>query len=389
MTGQGARWSSQLVLGLGFGDEGKGLVTDYLVSHTQNPLVIRFSGGHQAGHTVVTDKVHHVFASFGSGTLRGAPTYWSPYCTVEPVALINELIVLTGKGISPVLYVDRRCPVTTPYDIASSRKFSAGEHGTVGVGFGATWAREEAHHSLLFEDLFHHSEVLRMKLDLIRGFYGGSRCPDEQLNVREFLDCCELVTESPAIRHVERMPKGHENIYEGSQGLLLDQSIGFFPHVTRSHTGSRNALALVHPDGYFRGVYLVTRAYQTRHGRGPMTNKDIHHLIAEDPQETNQYHPYQGEFRRSTLDVSLLNYAIDKDAYLRENRHLVRLVITCLDHLRDYAFTWEGKLIQCASREDFVLRVCDHLGVTQALMSSSPNSKNLMSLPRSREGVRA
>jgi adenylosuccinate synthase len=68
--------------------------------------VIRFSGGHQAGHTVVTDDTRHVFSNFGSGTLRGVPTYWSKFCTVEPIGLLNELDALKIKGYNPILYID-------------------------------------------------------------------------------------------------------------------------------------------------------------------------------------------------------------------------------------------------------------------------------------------
>jgi adenylosuccinate synthase len=58
----------------------------------------------------------HVFSNFGSGTLQGVPTYWSPYCTIDPVGVINEYKILKDKGIEPKLYIDSRCPVTTPYD---------------------------------------------------------------------------------------------------------------------------------------------------------------------------------------------------------------------------------------------------------------------------------
>src|SRR5690606_12238557 len=104
------------VIGIGFGDEGKGITTDFLCSRSRNPIVVRFSGGHQAGHTVVLNGVRHVFSNFGSGTLRGAPTYWAKYCTVNPIGIINELDSLIKKGITPKLYIDEKCPITTPYD---------------------------------------------------------------------------------------------------------------------------------------------------------------------------------------------------------------------------------------------------------------------------------
>lgn len=88
------------VIGLGFGDEGKGITTDYLCSKTKNPLVVRFCGGSQVGHTVVHNGIRHVFSSFGSGTLRGVPTYWSHKCALDPIGMLNELDVLKEKGIT-------------------------------------------------------------------------------------------------------------------------------------------------------------------------------------------------------------------------------------------------------------------------------------------------
>ena len=109
--------NNKVVIGAGFGDEGKGLFTDYLCRNCENPLIIRFSGGQQAGHTVVADGLHHVFSNFGSGTLQGAPSYFSRFCTIDPVGIMNELDILMDKVMSPKLFIDVRCPVTTPYDI--------------------------------------------------------------------------------------------------------------------------------------------------------------------------------------------------------------------------------------------------------------------------------
>ena len=108
---------SKAVIDCGFGDSGKGKVVSYFCSYFDHPLVIRFSGGQQAGHHVVLpDGPEHVFSNFGSGTLQGIPTYWSKYCTVDPVGILNELDILKDKGVEPKLYIDSFCPVTTPYE---------------------------------------------------------------------------------------------------------------------------------------------------------------------------------------------------------------------------------------------------------------------------------
>ena len=126
---------NKAVIGLGFGDEGKGFTTDYLCSQHPNSLVVRFNGGHQAGHTVVYNGLRHVFSNFGSGTLRGCPTYWSEHCTVDPIGVLNELIVLRDNGVTPKLYIDAECPITTPFDIHNNRKVEdSNSHGSCGVG---------------------------------------------------------------------------------------------------------------------------------------------------------------------------------------------------------------------------------------------------------------
>jgi len=83
------------VIGLGFGDCGKGMVTSYLCSQTENPVVVRFSGGHQAGHTVYHKNGEgHICSNFGAGVLQGVPTFWSDKCTVDPIGIVNEMDAL-------------------------------------------------------------------------------------------------------------------------------------------------------------------------------------------------------------------------------------------------------------------------------------------------------
>ena len=101
------KWSykdAYAVIGLGFGDEGKGLTVNHLANKLDNPLVIRYSGGQQAGHTVIKDGYKHTFSNFGSGTLSGAPTYWSKYCSFDPVGFAKEYNKLKNDGYDPVIF---------------------------------------------------------------------------------------------------------------------------------------------------------------------------------------------------------------------------------------------------------------------------------------------
>jgi len=358
------------VIGLGFGDEGKGMVTGSLANHFNNPLVVRYSGGHQAGHTVVHGGVKHVFSNLGSGTLQGVPTYWSDECTVDPVGICNELAALSkelhGEMEDVKLFLNRKAPVTTPYDMEFNRQHEKDMmHGTCGVGFGMTLQREEENVHFLVEDLFNPT-ILKIKLEIIKRHYGFVilREPGRDLDaVGKFMSAIRHLQswiDDHIVELVNRIPAaGFSNIiYEGSQGLLLDQGIGFFPHVTRSHVGSRG---LVKSGFKVDEIYYVTRAYQTRHGEGPMTNEDHLLKLTNWEEETNQTHEWQGEFRRTVLDLDLLIYALKHDR--RFNATVNKsLVITCLDQMTEWKFTRNGELVYANTEEEFVALVATYLG---------------------------
>lgn len=331
----------QAVIGLGFGDEGKGLVTDYLSSWLPDSLVVRYSGGHQAGHTVCRNGIRHVFSNFGSGTLNGTPTYWSPFCTIDPVGIQREYNALERYGPVSSLFIHQDCPVTTPYDIYASRAGKYLKNGTCGLGFGATIQREEDYYHLKFRDLEFPS-VLRMKLDQIRKYYQSTIPVSE-----EFIQACEFVSKNFTMTSGVNFIKNY--IFEGSQGLLLDQNIGFFPHVTRSNTGTKNILKMCHnPE-----LFLVTRAYQTRHGNGPMTHESIPRQQIENPNETNIQHPYQGSFRKAVLDLDLILYAIYSEDYIRDSKRTI--CVTCLDQVEGrWQIMSEGVLETFQSEDSFI-----------------------------------
>ena len=369
------------VIGCGYGDEGKGKVVSYLCSNYGKSLVVRFSGGQQAGHHVVIDeKLDHVFSNFGSGTLQRNHSYFMPHCTIDPTGILNEASVLSGKCTPTKLYIDGKCPVTTPYDkIVNFCVDSKNGHGTCGVGVGRTLQREEDHYSLLFEDLFFKS-ILKEKLKLIIEYYKKDYViiPKTDSVIKDFLNDCEDLTCSYFVDKCYGMPNEYEYdccIFEGSQGLMLDQGIGFFPHVTRGFTGTKNIAE------YAPEVYLVTRAYQTRHGYGPLTNEDLVPNIKKNPWEQNSSEGIQGEFRRSILDLDILNYVIEKDKYIsreRDNKN-VKLVMTCLDLIYGaYKLTRSGEYIvfnetqELTNESNFIDYIRFHIGIDTILKSHSP-----------------
>ena len=161
-------------------------------------------------------------------------------------------------------------------------------------------------------------------------------------------------------------------IFEGSQGLLLDQHIGFFPNVTRANVGIKNIKDLININ---TDIYLVTRAYQTRHGNGFMTNTDKKFNIKNNPFETNVFNKFQGNFRKSMLDLDLIEYAINKEEDL--TNYNLNLVITCLDHLDEFKFTYRNEIYDFKTEDKFLSKISEILSIRQIYSSNSKYSKNI------------
>jgi adenylosuccinate synthase len=333
-----------IVVGLGYGDEGKGATVNALCTDPKRNAVVRFNGGHQVGHTVVHGSNRHPFSNFGSGTLKGVPTYWSEYCTVNPMAVLKEGNVLRTMGVHPVVIYNANAMVTTPYDILQNLSNTANlNHGSVGVGFGKTIKRNEDMYHLYVRDLL-CPDIRDEKLKLIKKYYfdksGDIRLAGNTMNelIDEFTTACyHLVVNYKIVNSFQEAKLWDKDlIFEGGQGIMLDMDYGFFPHVTYSNTTSKNAFELLSKWGidYHVRTYYVTRAYQTRHGNGPMVNEgkqDISY-IKINPLETNVDTGTQGVFRRAMLDIPQLRYAVSCDGY-HNSYGTKNLVITCYDHV--------------------------------------------------------
>lgn len=350
---------TNIVIGLGYGDEGKGLTTDYLCRQRSKTLIVRFSGGHQAGHTVVTPEgKRHVFSSIGSGALYGGPTYWSRFCTFYPIAFCNEYTALeTTYGLSPVVYVDALAPVTTPYEVYYNRRMEkVNAHGSCGVGFGATVQRQESPNKLFVQDLA-YPFVLEKRLQAIREYYWKLSGEDPltesmAIQLEHFKQASEdALRRISIVREKTFIPglwqQGYDQIvFEGSQGILLDMDHGFFPYVTRCNTVSKNALWMI-KDYHLAPpvIYYISRVYQTRHGNGYLSNTTFPLDLIPNPLETNQYNEWQGHQRQSVLDLDLLRYALETDANYAGSAEK-RLVLTCLDQIPGALFYTERQTLK-------------------------------------------
>ncbi|KMQ66640.1 adenylosuccinate synthetase [Chryseobacterium angstadtii] len=320
---------AQIVIGLGFGDEGKGITTDFLAQQNPDSVVIRFSGGQQAAHTVMMEGKKHIHSSFASGSLRGLPSYFSEHCTIHPVFLINEKKELMAKNGNTELHIHPLAKVTTPFDVWQNRTNRKNlEHGTCGKGVGATMKRHESPYKLFAADLIAPRGMLIEKLKGISYYYGFT--DEDQLKemLSDFLDAVDQIDWK--IDNYEYLNSFENLIFEGSQGILLDMDHGVFPNVTYANTTSKNAYEICKQLNIEDiEMYYVTRNYSTRHGSGWMSSeKEL--MLKNNEEETCIFNEYQKELRFGELDYDLLNYALVLDgAYGEASRK--NLVITCLD----------------------------------------------------------
>lgn len=282
-------------------------MTDYLVRELDARLVVRFNGGAQAGHTVVApDGRKHTFSQFGAGSLvPGVRTHLSRFMVVHPGGLLREAEIL-GRDLSGVS-VSPEALVTTPFHVAANQiRERRLRHGSCGLGVGETVADSLvcAEDAIRFKDLGSAS-TLRRKLLRVQSRKWSELGPDPVLESRTLID--EWIGMVGSLGVVMSEDVFDETVvFEGAQGVLLDEWRGFHPHTTWSTCTFDNALALL--DGYAGEVVRlgVLRSYMTRHGNGPLpTEVD---LGLEEPD--NHTGPWQGAFRTGWADAVLGRYAL-------------------------------------------------------------------------------
>ena len=351
------RHTAKAVIGASYGDEGKGLMTDYHVAPAgEDGIVVRFNGGAQAGHTVVTPEGRrHVFSHVGSGALAGAATFLSRHVVCNPLLFLKEAANLPAP---PQVFVDERAPVSTLYDIlinqVAERHRGDGRHGSCGMGIGETIERNlDPDFALTMADLRQGAGYLLHRLGAIRRDYVPRRLASLGIPALGSQDAAWLASDS-ALQHYAHaamqfcratqaaqpglLADFGSVVFEGAQGLLLDQERGAFPYVTRSHTGIRNALEVAGEAGIGTlDITYVTRAYLTRHGAGPLAGELPGKPYAgiEDP--TNVPNEFQGALRFAHLDLDLLVQTIRADfadaLACPVVRATLNLTVSCLDQV--------------------------------------------------------
>lgn len=317
---------NDIVVGLGFGDEGKGTIVDHLVSTHDTNAVVRFSGGAQAAHNVVLeDGTQHTFAQFGSGALRGVKTLLTEHMMVDPFSMAVEadaLWIKTGFDAFTNAFISSNALLTTPIHAAANQQREinrgAGAHGSCGLGIGETKAYSLRHPvtALRVNDL-RIPGYLEAKMGLLRktleAELGEFDLPSntEIMGGYEALRADRPFNIVPEAFIYNELRQGY-NVFEGSQGVLLDEDRGFHPHTTWSNTTQKYAQRVLASAGLPAGnVIGVTRSYTTRHGFGPFPSEFTGDEWRTDyPEHHNAYGQFQGSWRGGALDLVLLNYAV-------------------------------------------------------------------------------
>ncbi len=394
--------TAHAVIGSGYGDEGKGLMTDYLAYREAVPVVVRTNGGAQAGHSVQTpDGRRHVFHHIASGALAGAATHLSQFFVSHPLFFMRERKIILDLGGNAAVSIDPRSIVTTPYDMMINQVMEnargGARHGSCGMGFGEAIERSlNEEFALTVGDFEKGADHIRDTLDRIRSKWvaerlrrlGADTLPPLEAEllastdlVERFIGDCASFWNAISVRSDATLGDGI--LFEGAQGLLLDQDYGAFPHVTRSNTGLRNMVAVAREAGIGRiGVTYMTRAYATRHGAGPFAHEDVRTpwLSMVDP--TNQPNDWQGAIRTAPLDIDAVSAAIRHDlGHAGGDVEISASIgISCVDQVGERMQVGvEGSLVEIdRARLADVVTAASGLGVSR--MSFGPTRADVIDL---------
>lgn len=324
---------AHVVLGSFFGDEGKGQTVHNLCKAKNADLVVRFSGGHQVGHTVHHEGKSHIFTNFGSGTLLGVSTYWSQFCTVDPLGSLVELEELNKMGVVPSIIYHPLCQVVTPYDIWHQWADEDNRtHGSVGVGYFPCLQRVKAGYSLTVSDCLDR-HVLKAKLESIRDNYYHTKEASTVVPLDEWIAKTSAYFSINRTEREQFILAYNTVVFEGSQGILLDQRFGIMPYCTPSNTTSQNIGELFKEPPCFISYYYVARPYITRHGNGPIPANTLPISVVD---KTNGENEFQGSLRAVEMDFQLLHHSLRTGGYMEMQGDIDshrKLVITHKDEL--------------------------------------------------------
>ena len=273
-----------VVVGTQWGDEGKGKVVDLLTGNVA--AVVRFQGGHNAGHTLVINGERTVLHLIPSGILHdNVECLIGNGVVVSPSAVLDEISQLEAKGVKvrERMTLSPACPLVLPYhiatDVAREKARRSGKIGTTGRGIGPAYEDKVARRGVRLGDLYHGhnfanklAEVMDYHNFMLEKYYNANtvdfqKTLDETSRLAEEIE--PMIGDIAPILH-DLNARGENILFEGAQGAMLDVDLGTYPFVTSSHTvaGATSVGSGLDPRrlDYVLGI---TKAYSTRVGSGP------------------------------------------------------------------------------------------------------------------------
>lgn len=360
----------KVVVGANFGDEGKGLMTDYFchqaTSKKKSCIVVMSNGGAQRGHTVnLLDGKKHVFKHFGSGTLTGADTYCPSEFILNPMEFVREFADLQQLFISPVVYVESLCRWSTPYDMIINQAVETAredkKHGSCGMGIWETvyrWSVQPDLYTIYeFNKLPHF-----MKVDYLKRIrdnwlpkrlkeHGVTSIPgewkdivDSDFLIENFIEDVKVFC-NKTIRVCRPILNTYDTVvFESGQGLLLDENMTFYgDNTTPSNTGIYNACKRINTQFSDANVEFcyVTRTYMTRHGAGRfLTECNKSNINSTMFDETNITNPFQDNLRYGELNIDNLKLRVENNLLNAINLKFAHKASIAVTHTNEHQFDY-------------------------------------------------
>lgn len=349
-----------VIVDLGFGDQCKGSICDHYARRRNAHTVVRFNGGAQAGHNVVTsDGRHHTYSQFSSASfVPTVRTHLSRYMILDPLSMLFEERHLREVGVENIFArttISENALVITPFHRSANRlrEFARGanRHGSCGIGIGETVSdalglgaeairvRDLNDPKKLADKLKHYQDYKRRTLSETIDQCRPVPEAAELIQIYEAADVIPIFIEmlQPFVRQARVVPNDYLGeilnapgcvIFEGAQGVLLDEGYGFHPHTTWSTCTSKNANTLLREYDYDGRVERVgvLRAYSTRHGEGPFVTEDFE-LAAQIPDTRGLTNDWHNPFRIGWLDLVATKYSLEVCG------DIDYLAMSCLDRL--------------------------------------------------------
>ena len=335
-----------VVIGANYGDEGKGLVTEFCCRKSASPIVVLSNGGCQRGHTVCNAEsgIRHVFHHFGSGTLLGVPSVYAKTYLLNPIKYVEERTELASAGICPIAVRAPGCVLQLPVDmfvnqqLESYRSKASTRHGSCGWGIWETQVRNAARGKPLtfceFESLsygakqklLHEEAEAHVHRRLVSNSIPFDRSVLETIMsdgfTKHFISDFEQMASQVKCLESDNLVCNDYGfnveslIVENAQGLLLDKK--YAPadengrvdiHTTPSKCGLEGAL-----DALGEGIsisdvstFYVSRTYLTRHGDGPFPGEEAGCALDASEDTTNVFNEYQGSIRHGRFTAESLS----------------------------------------------------------------------------------